>query len=460
MGIPGFFGWLKRNFRWVVNPVRDPRRVDALYLDMNALIHPCCATAPTETEGFAVLAKTLDQLIVKVAPTRLLYLAVDGVAPRAKMMHQRGRRFLSAQERKDTDWDRNQITPGTPYMTRLTTFLKSWCQQIQCCTVVLSDAAIPGEGEHKILAYLRKYGYNFQKQAVYSPDADMILLGLASRVPQLTVLRHDHFKPELLHAVDLDRLRKLILARYPPSIPPQHILDDWIVLTFLGGNDFLPPLKDVIIGKDGLDPWFTRHIEFVTSGRTLVCDRVLHTPNLQEFLREHCPVGSWPPLKSDLEHQDSDFLCAYIRGWEFVTLYYLQGCPSWTWCYTYHTAPTLSQLLHSNTLPCTEFETTSPCTPLEQLVSVLPPSSAGTCLPIEMASVFDPLQDYCPTTFPVLHEDGRPEWQVTPVLPQLPAQVVQEQVQKFLPALTASATKRNRLEQHAYRWKPQKKRKS
>ena len=66
-------------------------------------------------------------------------MAVDGVAPRAKMNQQRGRRFRSAKEaemneKKAKDkgeklpdeerFDSNCITPGTPFMVRLQEQLK------------------------------------------------------------------------------------------------------------------------------------------------------------------------------------------------------------------------------------------------------------------------------------------------------------------------------------------------
>ena len=85
----------------------------------------------TEAQIFTNIFKYLDKLFRLVRPRRLLYMALDGVAPRAKMNQQRQRRFRSAadaavavaeaRQRGELigdllPFDSNQITPGTEFM--------------------------------------------------------------------------------------------------------------------------------------------------------------------------------------------------------------------------------------------------------------------------------------------------------------------------------------------------------
>ena len=97
----------------------------------------------------------------------MVYIAIDGVAPRAKMHQQRKRRFLSAQRNKAiedfkvkhnipcVDWDSNCITPGTEFMRELADYLNTKfknrvAQEYPSLKeLYISTADEPGEGEHK-----------------------------------------------------------------------------------------------------------------------------------------------------------------------------------------------------------------------------------------------------------------------------------------------------------------------
>lgn len=73
---------------------------DNLYLDMNGIIHQCSHPNDedvhfriTEEKIFADIFHYLEVLFRIIKPRKVFFMAVDGVAPRAKMNQQRGRRF-------------------------------------------------------------------------------------------------------------------------------------------------------------------------------------------------------------------------------------------------------------------------------------------------------------------------------------------------------------------------------
>jgi 5'-3' exoribonuclease 1 len=81
----------------------------------------------TEEQIFTSIFSYVDQLFGKIKPKKLFFMAVDGVAPRAKMNQQRSRRFRTAKEAKEIRekaesrgeklpeekaFDSNCITPG------------------------------------------------------------------------------------------------------------------------------------------------------------------------------------------------------------------------------------------------------------------------------------------------------------------------------------------------------------
>lgn len=346
MGVPALFRWLSKKYPKIISPVvedegdaqygREPQyldpnpngELDNLYLDMNGIVHPCShpehkPPPETEDEMFLDVFKYTDRVLMMARPRKVLVIAVDGVAPRAKMNQQRARRFRAAQEAKLHDeekerqiadaeargeiieesikgkkkWDSNAITPGTPFMDGLAAALRYWVayklasdpgwKDLQ---VIISDATVPGEGEHKLMSFIRSQRLDplhdpNTKHCIYGLDADLIFLGLATHEPHFRVLREDVFaqgggrnmrisdqmnmtaeekkeldardakKPFLWLHVNVLReyLEVELKVRMGPQWDLERAIDDWVFMCFFVGNDFLPHLPSLSVRDNGID---------------------------------------------------------------------------------------------------------------------------------------------------------------------------------------------------------------
>ena len=257
----------------------------------------------------------LDHIFRMVRPRRLLYMAIDGVAPRAKMNQQRSRRFRSALEAEKLraeaaakgepeaagdPFDSNCITPGTPFMARLSEHLKFYVLKKQTedplwqkATVILSGHEVRGEGEHKIMEHIRwargEPGWDpNQTHCLYGLDADLIMLALVTHEPHFCLLREvvkfgagaNSGQPSretlqnptddgfLLQHVGL--LREYLDAEFrgiADSLPfpydCERVVDDFVLLCMLVGNDFLPPLPTLDIAEGALNTLFSTYRELL-----------------------------------------------------------------------------------------------------------------------------------------------------------------------------------------------------
>ena len=253
MGIPVLFKTLITDYSRVIRPVVKP--VDTLFFDLNCLLHPCCAkiSSGNETEMIDLIIQTIHQLI-ELTGASFVYLAIDGPAPKAKMMQQRLRRHKSVLESKP--WDTNAITPGTIFMNTLNTRLH---QEFSSSSVVISDSTLPGEGEHKILQYIKQHKQKLKHMTtcIYGLDADLIMLALASGIPNIYLLRErtsfniEQMDCEYLY-LDIDCLKSEMCSGFPSQSKTQ-VIHDIIFICFLLGNDFIKHSPSLNLRYGGLD---------------------------------------------------------------------------------------------------------------------------------------------------------------------------------------------------------------
>ncbi|KAM7536141.1 hypothetical protein Aperf_G00000098663 [Anoplocephala perfoliata] len=310
MGVPKFYRWISQRYPCINQIIKENEVVpiDHLYLDLNGIIHssshPDGAICLGFDEGrvFQIIANYINHIINLIKPRKTVFLAVDGVAPRAKMTQQRARRFVGPKEVADevrrrkekgqnidesSIFDYNAISPGTEFMTRLHEFFKKYiADQVSTdpiwrrVDIIYSGHDVPGEGEQKIREYmsykrsLPDYLPN-ERHCMYGMDADLIFLGLATHEPNICILRENVYTVKSPNPQDipfclvhLSLLREYIGLEFKDleseiSFPfdLERIIDDWIFMGYLLGNDFIPNLPNMHIHAESFNfLWDTYHV--------------------------------------------------------------------------------------------------------------------------------------------------------------------------------------------------------
>ncbi|CAD2220109.1 5'-3' exoribonuclease 1 [Angomonas deanei] len=304
---------------------------------MNGIIHNCThpndidATrkAPTEKEMISAMFTYLEKLFNAVQPSKYFLMAVDGVAPRAKMNQQRQRRYRAGYEMmvareealaigedipEEADvFDSNCITPGTPFMVRVSqefqyfvTMKLATDPAWQNCKVIFSGHDCPGEGEHKIVDFIRRR----KMQPDYSPDethcmygldADLVMLALATHEPHFVLLREvvsfgpatkkDRERQEedtakgividksyhqadefvLFHInvlrdyLQIDISHRLDQRGGSTTFDLERCIDDFVFMCFFIGNDFLPTIPTVGINDGSMLTMLQVYVDHILS---------------------------------------------------------------------------------------------------------------------------------------------------------------------------------------------------
>ena len=232
---------------------------------------------------------------------KLLYIAIDGVPSKAKMNEQKKRRYMGEitmlikdkifekyeDELKDDkiryeyeinkiEWKTHNITPGTKFMHKLndrfesSSFeisIKNICKNIK--KYIFSGPYISGEGENKIVNYIRSNNYIYNSCLIYSPDSDVTLLGLLlnskmdpfskknDAILNVIVLRFNQQK-NYYDLIYIDKLannifqyvQKQLNKNNNITINKNAVINDVVLLLTIFGNDFLPKIDAFNVKHD------------------------------------------------------------------------------------------------------------------------------------------------------------------------------------------------------------------
>lgn len=561
MGVPILFSWLNQKHSNCLKK-EPPDTTDNLYIDFNALIHNCYnqnlnSKEEIYNDTLKRLKKAIDNIVEKTKPTKIIYIAVDGVAPAAKLSHQRARRYKAACDKQansnntiknnfdlneDADltleerfiseddislkneknpmiekFDSNSITPGTEFMEFLHKGILDICRyslskdkKYKALKIIYSSYLVPGEGEQKIMNFIRKYHTvnPTDTHTMYSPDGDIIFLGVGLYDVNLYIMREDTFnnqnkkivcdicsklghpsqecgEPKYLKFtyIDVPEFRNTLINMFSYIIKKKfdfrQMLTDWVFMCFLIGNDFLPgiPCVDIKIASiETLTNLLCKNYlncnDYITTGDKMINFHILEKyfislSRIEDSLyisktkmlnkscesgREEIPLHTYHgkakyySTKLFANNQDDidNIAIEYITGMIWIYNYYINGRTDWQWVYPYHFAPFVVDLAKVVRANFS-LKRGSPLSPFEQLLVVIPPQSQNLVIE-KLRFIYNKYKNYYPTEVKSDSFDKYLSWTSVVLLPHMNSSIILNEYKKTINDFTAKELVRNSRE--------------
>jgi len=513
MGIAQFFNnWFRKNFGTSITNLKKNKTfldldisIDNLIIDMNGLFHNSTQKIyeygnfkrnirfldykkqpKNQIDVFIDVCKNIEELFNVVKPSKRLILMVDGPAPKCKLNQQRQRRYRSAVDREedDTSFDTSSISPGTKFMDNLGKYVDWYIKKRlnedsnwQKVEVIFSNDKVPSEGEQKGMSFIRKYCDKNESFVIMGNDADLIMLSLATHIEKFYVLRDNTFydKDEddkflivnIGHtALQLSEIMRWNSHKYHYSI--DNAIDDFVLLCFMLGNDFIPHIPGIEIIEGGIDTilnvyrdigTFNGHITYKTDKGIIMFNKIplkiflqimseYEKPVLEHKLKnkkiyfedkllESCAENTENIYVLDIDKYRKEYckqyfgstknahlekIChTYLEGLQFVMTYYTNNVPSWNWSYPHYYAPSTYILSkYIDTFIFRRYEPSTPLLPFQQLLYILHPKSFNL-LPKPLDTLYeDPeIEEFYPEKVEIDLAGKKNDWQGIVLLPPI-----------------------------------------
>lgn len=505
MGIAQFFSWFYENFGTHIKKIKNKKTIDVhidnLLIDMNGLFHNACQKVyeygnfkrkvrflnykkkpKNQTDVYIEICKNIEEIFQTVKPKKRLIMAVDGPAPKCKLVQQRQRRYKSVLDREEdsTDFDSNQLSPGTKLMDNIGKYIdwyikKRMSEDIewQKIEVIFSNEKSAGEGESKAMSIIRKFCHKDESYCLHGLDADLIMLSLGTHIENFYILRDNVF-------FDKDEEDKFLLVNIGhtalqlghtmdwdgDNYNPSDAINDFVFLCYCLGNDFLPHIPGLEIIEGGIDTIlkvyrdigkFHGHITKINTDGSITFNKIplkvffemiseYEKPVLEhklkskktyfeDILLESCATYTENKYVLDIKKYRNEYckkyfgttsqpklekIChTYLQGLQFVLSYYTNSVPSWNWNYPHYYAPSaylLSKFI--DTYKYERIEKSKPLLPFQQLMYILPPKSFNL-LPEPLDDLYNhkDLEEYYPDEFEIDLSGKKHDWQGIVLLP-------------------------------------------
>ena len=325
MGIPYYFSYIIQNHSKIIKNIKHVIKVENLYLDCNSIIYDSIHYLETLSENvtedniITQVLKNIDNYILSVKPSNIIFIAFDGIAPVAKLEQQRQRRYKTLYQKKiynnifkiNTEkFNTSFITPGTEFMNLLNENIINYFSapdKYDENNVILSLSDEIGEGEHKIFNYIRENAKDLSESVnvVYGLDADLIMLCmnhisickniyLYRETPTFIKDINKSLDPNCCYLLDMTELSHIISNNMSQHITQLNVLQknenkntiyDYIFLCFLLGNDFLPHFPSINIRTGGIHKLLNAYQDTLNSPNTfLIYNNKIQWKNVRKLV--------------------------------------------------------------------------------------------------------------------------------------------------------------------------------
>ena len=430
MGIPSYFNYVLKNHTKIIKRLNQ-NVCHELFIDANSIIYD--VVKQDEKNINQCVYDNIMDLINKLNP-RFTFVAFDGVAPLAKMKQQKQRRYKSWVTKQiipSNNWNTNAITPGTTFMNDLDSFLeekfKTNNTNTKTSVILFSGTNVQGEGEHKIMEYIRNHNKNgtnsIVNQMIYGLDADLIMLGLLHlkynenlflyrETKHFSYLKHIDIKVD--YVFNMNEMSNQI-SEYI-EMPKEDAINNYCFLCYLFGNDFLPHIPSLNIRNNGIQYLLELYklnkqnymlikdnkiqwgafkklcIELSKTENERIQTNIVWKRNIKstplnkeeelnnlpvkDMIRENYLSLHLDKYNKMLFGQDPEQPCKnYLKMLEWTWSYYSGNCKDHYICYEFNIAPLFKDII--DYIPCfneevLEYNKTPPPIAISQLIYVLP----------------------------------------------------------------------------------------
>lgn len=316
MGIERFFSTLS-NLETVWQELKYPfkkKKCKILLIDFNSIIHFTSSRVlfnkkmNIEDEILKNVGFYLEHLLTEIIDFKVLdtiYLAIDGVPSFGKLREQLKRRYMGSLIKSSNIWSKNNITPGSKFMKKLNKYLKDYInilyEKYLIKNIIVSDSNEPGEGEIKIINYLRNLSIKDKNTdiIIFSPDSDMVLLNLLIKSNfTVTLLRFNQQKSELTllnnktnvyEIMEMKNFRNYLVSHLSNKtqikLEEKKVIRDLILIFNCFGNDFLPKIMSINLKHDFLKIIDLYGISLIENNDYLINKGNLNWYNLKTILK-------------------------------------------------------------------------------------------------------------------------------------------------------------------------------